>query len=48
MLVVEHTQVVASYYLVAETHQTNNEQAPTKLTTLDAQAISKFPHVGNT
>jgi len=28
--------------------QTNNKQAPTKLTTFDAQVILKLPHVGNT
>ncbi len=28
--------------------QINNKQASTKLTTLDAQAISKLPHMGNT
>jgi hypothetical protein len=28
--------------------QANNEQVPTKITTFDAQAISKLPHVGNT
>jgi hypothetical protein len=28
--------------------QINNKQAPTKLTTLDAQVILKLPHVGNT